>query len=689
MFAIGLLVSVFVILTQQNGKPSQGWILPKNLESLNFALPRDLSLNTLVAILSTFLRASMVAIAASIISQRKWVWYWDKTVPARPLRNLQHFEDASRGIWGSLRLLPIVLRHSASALVAALIIILSFAIGPFVQQSVRTFAREVAVEDQMSSLPVTYSMNLTSDYYFRTLVQAMFGMFAFNSRVRGLILSTLGNPSTTDSSISAGCSTGNCDFPSWENATPTSSGRFINAASVGVCNSCLDATSLTMTIDNGTSWGQKQVTTYLPNGMKIGQYDGPGAIAFSSGNLSWAAQLYDHETSALSRWAYVNITVLSYTLRKQDGISRLQEGAVSMVCSLYPCLLAYAASVRGGKLDETVLQSTPLYPDVGNFSGNGSAAEVYWEGWLGTFGASKLKFAAVQEPCRVDDTIYSGPNISQLDGSNSTMIRLLDPNTAPSYPARTIPQQCLFQVEADFFSLLSSFLRTQIFANSNCTWNSRQGVSIECKEKWWLGQFWEEGNATTDTIKTRFAAIADSLTAQIRLGFGREPGSTDHIAGTTLQTVPFTVISWPWLIFPTVMLLVEAFVLLGMVVGTWRGRDDEMVWKSNLLPFVFHHDRFLLESREEMDSATNGTKVPHEPLHTAQEMEKEAKQMQAKFTRHGADELGQQSGGKAWNHRLRKPTRIQDSDLDSLLMDEDMELRPLPSQNAGQYQPSN
>lgn len=625
---------MFVALGQQDGKLSQGWTLP---------LDRNLSLNTLVAILSTFLRASMVAIAASIISQGKWVWYWDETVPARTLQNLQHFEDASRGIWGALRLLPIVLRHSVAALLAALIIILSFAIGPFVQQSIRTVAQEIAVEGQMSSLPVTYSMKITSDNWFHTTTETM-----FNAQMKGLIISTLGSPFAKDSNISAECSTGNCNFPSWENKTAISLSRFINAASVGVCNSCLDATALT-TNTVYTYNDTEIVQTYLPNGLKIERFNDEGSIAFTSGDLSWADQLYDHETRALSRWAYVNITVLSYSLRKQDRMSHLQEGAMSIICSLYPCLRAYSAFVKDGKLNETILQSTPLYPDVGGFTGNVSDAEAYWIRRSGYFPETGVILAAVQEPCRVEDTIYIGSNISQFHDSDSIMIRLLDPYEAPNYPVRVVPRQCLFRVGASFFGLLGSFLTIDLFANSTCSWQGAsiwQDTSIECMEKWWLGQFWEDGNATTDTIKTRFAAIADSLTAQMRLGFCREPGSRDHIAGTTLQTVPFTVIAWPWLIFPTVMLLVETFVLLGMIVGTSRGREDEMVWKSNLLPFVFHHDRFLLESREEMVSATNGTKMPHEPLQTAQEMEKEAKQMNAKFTRHGADEWGQRSGGK-------------------------------------------
>lgn len=681
IFAAGLLASVFVALGQQDGKPSQGWALPKNFESLNLALPRNLSLNTLVAILSTFLRASMVATAASIISQGKWVWYWDKTVPARPLRNLQHFEDASRGIWGSIKLLPIVLRHSVAALVAALIIILSFSIGPFIQQSVRTVAQEIAVEGQMSSLPVTYSMKLTSDYSFDLLDDIM-----FSSRVKPLIFSILGNPSTKDSNISADCSTGNCDFPSWENGTPTSLGRFINAASVGVCNSCVNATPLTTTTTQNVIYeGDEYVTTFLPNGMKIDQSGGHESIAFTSGDLSWADQLYGQETRAPSRWAYVNVTVLSYTLGQQGGVSRFQKGAESLVCSLYPCLRAYSAFVRGGKLDETVLQSTPLYPDIA--SGN-NLSDMEPNCHFGTFSEiwflRTSRLAAVQEPCRVENTIYTASNISQFNGSNSILVRLLEPNDAHNCPTRRVPQQCLFQVEIPSYMLLSSFLTKEIFANSTCSWDINQSNSIDCGERWWLGQFWEGGNVTTDTIKARFDAIADSLTAQIRLGFAREPGSTNHIAGTTLQTVPFTVIAWPWLIFPTVMLLVEALVLLGMIVGTCRGREDEMVWKSNLLPFVFHRDRFLLETREETVCATNGTLVPNEPLQTTQEMEKEAKKMKAKFTRHRVYACGQQSDGKAWNHRLKKSTRIQDSDLDSLLMDEDMELRPLPEQNAGQ-----
>ncbi len=61
----------------------------------------------------------------------------------RPLVNLQHFEAGSRGIIGAIRLIPIVAIRSPAAFLAALITILSFTVGPFVQQSIRTAARDV------------------------------------------------------------------------------------------------------------------------------------------------------------------------------------------------------------------------------------------------------------------------------------------------------------------------------------------------------------------------------------------------------------------------------------------------------------------------------------------------------------------------------------------------------------------
>ncbi len=75
-FAYGLLVAIFVILARENNNVVQGWDLPRALAGLNLVLPSTLTLNTLVALPSTLYRGALVTIAAEMISQTKWSWFW-------------------------------------------------------------------------------------------------------------------------------------------------------------------------------------------------------------------------------------------------------------------------------------------------------------------------------------------------------------------------------------------------------------------------------------------------------------------------------------------------------------------------------------------------------------------------------------------------------------------------------------
>jgi hypothetical protein len=64
-------------------------------------LKSGLSLNTLVAILSTASKAALLFPVAQCISQFKWIWFYQKS---RKLSDFSAFDNASRGIWGSLEL---------------------------------------------------------------------------------------------------------------------------------------------------------------------------------------------------------------------------------------------------------------------------------------------------------------------------------------------------------------------------------------------------------------------------------------------------------------------------------------------------------------------------------------------------------------------------------------------------------
>lgn len=61
-----------------------------------------LTLNTVVAILANTIRAALIYPVAESISQLKWVWFNDHR---RRLQDFESYDMASRGPWGSFRML--------------------------------------------------------------------------------------------------------------------------------------------------------------------------------------------------------------------------------------------------------------------------------------------------------------------------------------------------------------------------------------------------------------------------------------------------------------------------------------------------------------------------------------------------------------------------------------------------------
>ncbi|EQB55348.1 hypothetical protein CGLO_04733 [Colletotrichum gloeosporioides Cg-14] len=86
-------ISMVILLKVSGGKPQ-----PQFAYSIN--------LTTTIAIFTTLLRAAMLYIIAEVVGQRKWIWMESP----RPLRHIEHFDNAGRGLWGSLKLLFLTLK---------------------------------------------------------------------------------------------------------------------------------------------------------------------------------------------------------------------------------------------------------------------------------------------------------------------------------------------------------------------------------------------------------------------------------------------------------------------------------------------------------------------------------------------------------------------------------------------------
>ena len=65
------------------------------------SLPFGVTLNTLLALFTTMTKAAFVFPVAEALSQ----WKWNRLREARPLVEMETFDSASRGVWGSLFLI--------------------------------------------------------------------------------------------------------------------------------------------------------------------------------------------------------------------------------------------------------------------------------------------------------------------------------------------------------------------------------------------------------------------------------------------------------------------------------------------------------------------------------------------------------------------------------------------------------
>jgi hypothetical protein len=87
--ALGAVAAIIGVVFRYNGRALPDW-------------PHDITLNALIALLATFANATISVCLSSGISQAKWIRFKQS---AAPLSDMEVFDDASRGSWGSMKLL--------------------------------------------------------------------------------------------------------------------------------------------------------------------------------------------------------------------------------------------------------------------------------------------------------------------------------------------------------------------------------------------------------------------------------------------------------------------------------------------------------------------------------------------------------------------------------------------------------
>ncbi|KAJ5446849.1 hypothetical protein N7445_001670 [Penicillium cf. griseofulvum] len=139
ILAMGLLIAIAVIFWYMDNKPLSAW-------------RASVSLNATVSILTTACTTALMHGVSTFIGQSKWLHF--KNGP-RKLEDLETFDGASRGVWGSILLLTTVKWNLAT--IGAFITILRLAFSPFAQQVVLIEQRDIITPSNTASFGYAHS----------------------------------------------------------------------------------------------------------------------------------------------------------------------------------------------------------------------------------------------------------------------------------------------------------------------------------------------------------------------------------------------------------------------------------------------------------------------------------------------------------------------------------------------------
>ncbi|KAI9756988.1 MAG: hypothetical protein M4579_003646 [Chaenotheca gracillima] len=293
-------IVIFVVLGIYDSHPLPRW-------------PFSITMNALLSVLSTIAKATLLIPAMEALSQLKWIWFRHDR---HNLSDIDKFDSASRGPWGSfLFLFSLGLRRLAS--LGALIIILSVAIDPVTQQV-------LAFPTQPSNSTIPY-INYAESYVKAISLDSEPPQPAFSMK-SAIYNGVYAGSTRLELGIPPSCATGNCTWPLF--------------SSLAMCSECADITD---TIQGCGEDKDGDCEATLPHGRNRIQ-----PIDISSMNISITTN-----ASQSAKYAKTNpAPVLTLT-----QMLNLGGKITASECILYYCIQTYNASVTNGDLTQKVVKT--------------------------------------------------------------------------------------------------------------------------------------------------------------------------------------------------------------------------------------------------------------------------------------------------------------------------------------------
>lgn len=510
-------VAIIITLLMHQNRPLPHW-------------PSLISINTLIAIFTSVMRASMLLPVAEGISQLKWLWFHH----AHPLIDLEGFDLASRGPWGCLLLL---FKHPKSKLtvLGALVTIIAMATDPFTQQVIEYRYCSIKTRDFAASIARTNNYTYDDNFVDARLTKAMSAAL-----YTGLIIP----PANASSGIRIDCPSGNCTF------LATSGG--ISYVSLSMCSSCTN-------ISNEIIAEFESYT--LPADPTVGRHS----------NLSiLQSQFSNTQTLTLdSNRPPVESLIANSILTFEMLLQMQTTGQVwASRCSLTPCVKSYGANVTNGILEEHELpeMSVPLQ----------------------LFSIPSASYYGIFTNATVSNGQALGCEPSRYPTKRNTL-EMYEFNTwIPGLPGQNVtdierfyPPECAFLLGRTTTNGISQNLAVMFNGEKiSCSGNS-------CIGDPWMVQLVNDGALTPSSLAIQVGGLANAISVALRNG--GDPFNSAPATGTALVAQTCIHVRWPWLALPASLLLLSSLFLISTMLQT-RSPGDQVgkAWKSSPLALLFH-----------------------------------------------------------------------------------------------------
>ncbi|PSN72495.1 hypothetical protein BS50DRAFT_569977 [Corynespora cassiicola Philippines] len=542
--SIAATVGLVVVLALHDGKAQKDWS------------GGVITLNTVIAVLATVIRASLIVPVAAAITQGKWLWLRTRkgarASEGRSLSDYEVYEWASRGVVGSTQLIWISGIRSIASL-GALIVIFSVAIGPFTQQILGTTFRSVQSDTPGQSLILPRAERydgfvesaITSTHYtYGRIIQP--DMYA-------AIMSGIFSEKTED--LTAVCPSGNCTWPI--------------QSSLGVCGECA-AFSPEIKYNasiNDSGW---RMAYLQPEGSEIwatnttdsfvvrviGSNTGAHFIpSFGIEHYIKPTHFNDSHIPYLTIFQTITIPALEW----DNATSSMKiPPSTGEECALWFCAQAYSTRVDSGVQSQTTVSTwseyvknyNPQFPSNGTIIDNPSTdlgEQEYGrpENWYMIPDASTFNLESGKE------TYFSIAEDSILAiGGDLNEIFVGSFNTTRMYGSISQPYTSNVMMAMHYFNT-STVVQNLAKAMTNRVRTSAPTTRLNTTPA---------ANGTINGTTVPLSEAAESQDGEL----------ADRYAGAAFTTEPFFQVRWAWMALPLALVLLSPIFVVWTVVASWR-----------------------------------------------------------------------------------------------------------------------